>query len=992
LWSIPNTVDSKLLFSDVIVNMEDGDDENCIPIEDFSFESAELNAIAYGFVPVRITGSPLIELRMLEAEGLNTSNTAVVGGPNLSLQFESESKFSAFPFSFPSATIYNIERRDLLIEKLNEVGVDISGMNADEIEEATSSGSANEIYNKYGFERQFIPSGKRIADISLSNNYHIEYEEDENLADAYEGYAVSTFAFTKLLVEKDQSLLTQNGIEMQGALELPKIIGTKLKVKDNRVGIDKLIVGQNFSINELTFQVRPNDPIRASIKTWQARLSSMSMYGLGTANLGLGFGGDIILKKDSNRSAQDSSHLTINSFRIINTADAGLTISADLSLKSKGLKVGPLKVTPGENNSISMSLAPSTFAFEIGASNLKLETSARNEVSKKIFPLEIQQFNLRSNDWATFLALKPNIEFNFGVIKVQLDRFLLNYGYDMDMDAMNSLMTMTEEERTAYFASNSNNNSNYYYEEQYEHILRTIQTIEEEGVEVPARYTEYITGYENFINGNYLQDDNGPNFTETISGDELLDEDDISWAVGIAGGLKFPIKGFDTKLHANVLLARNNSNIDFRINEILLKMEQPAFRLNAAASISFSQDKTGFEAQAEVETIKKKFGAGFKYYKYKGGGFELGANLLVKAQINTGPVTWHSIGGGFNFNTAHQKYYVWVEGSLGPVGTPPEVMLVDDAKIDILFDNKACGDNPVISGYATLKTKGQEMGKLFTTIDFCRSQAYLKLSKEMDVLDGLATMNLNGLVYVLKDGNQGRAYLGLSAYVQDKYNILKGNGQFSLGINFKPTNHTPSAVRSHYNNLPSFTKPSNRFNGLFLNAKLSIPSKNGKFGISIGDFDLASFKYHAYANAKAQAYKSFDNNRFLAKGKLNLSAGGRLIFLGSTFIGGQVTAKLNVSGGRDNSWYFNASGNIRMEVYNKNSLSCGSFKIGTYEECGTIYYPCGAWYCLGLCDWCPKYVCVTLPKLMPDFKTCFGVGFTAKSRQGHGTKVSFNKN
>ena len=1049
----PDPNSKTLEFKDVSVS-EDGDDQtNAIPAADFAFEQAELNVKAYGYAPVLATGSSRVQMKKLQSTDSTISSKATIGATKLILQLDSDQSFGSFPFEFPNAMLTNKKRSDYAVNELAKLGFDLSGDSPEEIAEKkkTATGQANFLFEELNYERMFISPGSKVAEISKFTEFRVDYvgndfEHNFNItggadnSNKYKNFVVSDLLLSKMLINKDESSMDQYGVHMDGFLELPAFIGMRMKIPNNRVEITKLSLGQNFTVNELAFKVRPNNPLKASIKTWEATFTELKLYGLGTTNLGLGFGGSIRVKQDTgtppsapepewtdnplydgddedepnwnnnplyqgnqnnnaNAGGNDPEgpaygpeappHLTINTFKVVNHEGPGITVNADLSISPIGIKVGPLKVSQGYKKSIWMNLDTKDYAFTIKASDLKLQAVTDNKLANKIFPMDILQFNFKSSDWSVLMAMKPNIKANFGPVTVNLDKFLINYGYQMSMDKMNELMKMTDEEKDAFFGRGEQGPGLSPQDVAY--FEGVIAAKERAGLPVPQHIRDILQDHESkgSIGGIGSNDLKGG----SLGGDRLVPTDNIGWAVGISGGVEFPVKGMKSQIHASVLLARNNDKIDFRINEMLLHLKQQAFELRVAAALSVSGNKVGFEAEGELETLKKKFGAGFKFYKYaNSSAIELGAKLIVSTKIVTGPVLWHKIGGGFDFNTYNHKYKVFVTGSAGPIGVPQNVTSVDDAKVSILFDIKRCSYQPIVEGHANFLVKGEQFGRIDAKLDFCRMSAYLDINTTQDLAAGLVKATIGGTVYVLKDGNQGRMYLGLNAAMKDRLGIFNAYGLLGIGVNFKKDRYTPQSLVTTWNKLPSIAKRGGRFHGLALMLDMKIPKKNGKFGISIGSFDLASFQYHAYASAYAHVYKSFDKSTFEVVGKLEVDAGGKLRFLGKTMIGGSVSAKLNLRGGYDYSWHFAASGSLRLEVYNKQSMRCNDWELGTFRSCSDIWYPCGPWYCAGLCEWCCcKRVCVSLPNIIPDFKKCFQASFSFSKRQGKSTYVSFSK-
>ncbi|MEL6986458.1 MAG: hypothetical protein AAGK97_01405, partial [Bacteroidota bacterium] len=1043
-------------FLEVIVEADDDDPENAIPTVNFYFETAELEVKAFDFAPVTVEGNPMIELRMLESDDDEVASKAFIGGTELTLDLESNPTFSAFPFDFPNASIKNKEREDYIKDQLEDLGFEVEGKTADEI--AGMTDQAKFLFNELNFESVFISPGANSPNLSEDTEFSLTYEDDS--AD-FEGsldfrkdttkdeskdddYVVSKFAMTKLLIAKDSSTLDKDGINMEGAMEFPKMIGVKMKLKDNRLNIDKLSIGQNFSINELTFALDKDRPITGSMSTWQLQIHKLSVYGLGTRNIGFGFGGDIRLKKDAAAAQDTAAHLIINSMNLINKEEEGITFSADLSIREKGINVGPLKVSQESGKSVEVSLSREDWAFELKAQNLKLETTKNNAVAKRVFPLEILDLRMKSKDWSVFVAMKPNIDIEFGVMKVKISKFLLNFGYDMSMDDMNSILAMTDDERAAFFDSPAKKNRANLTAEDYKVLTAQMERYHEQGKPVPTAMVQAAVDYTNYVqslnqkfgSGKLNQSDidilkaeiakkqaegktvpsvytqavaewesksqfdkDKLNELSGIGGDELLDDDKISWAIGISGGIQFPVKGIDTRIHASVLLARNNDAIDFRVNEILLQMEQPSFKLFVSAELSLGGEKVGFAAQGEMETVKKKFAANFKFFKYTNNpGFELGAGILVSTAIITGPIQWHALGGGFDFDTYKQKYKVYLQGAAGPAGLPQGVSSLDDIYVSILFEVQRCGAQPIIEGRAKYTVKGRDFGQVEMKLDFCLLSAYLKVSQSVDLLAGAVTLRVTGMVYILKKGNSAAAFIGVSGRMTDVTGIFQANADLLVGVNFTPDSNTPQSVYNSYNTLPSIAKPGRRFHGIAVTASLDVPSKSGNYGVTIGGFTAIGVKFSVSGSASAYIFKSFDRTDFQVRGTLQASASGELIILGSTFIGGSASVGLTLEGGYVNRWYFNASGYLKMEVYNDRNLSCGSVKMATTRICAPSFpYPCRcSWWGPFPHDcstcWTPS-PCETIPNLfaLPKFKTCANLSFSASFEQGKSPRISASK-
>lgn len=915
--------ENSLTFRNITVKVAQGS-TNAVPLGEVEFEEATMTTSAFGFAEVEVTGAPLIMMKGLkDARGETSYEHTAIGGAELGLKLSSIPRIaSKLPVFLPDATLLP---KDSTIKKMNE--------------ERQRMG-----LNKFNYV--YSPPDYPINVLSSSQKFDLEFEDDEGSPDS--NYVQANVGYIlRFMIKKEENTLDKDGLALNGYIQFPKMIGVKMP-DSGRVDIEKFLVDPTYRLAELTFKVSKQKPIKAKLQKFETQITKISLYGLGSPNVGVGFGGTVTLKKSGTKDT-----LTINSLSIVKSAE-GTTLSGDFALDSSGISVKSLVFkTPGNNHiAVSYNFSKKSFLIELSGvlsyDKNRSKTAATTSDGAQsglmsVFPIEIQTFKLQSSDWSLFMAAKANIKIDLKVVKVSVERFVVGLGAGMSMDAMNAYLV----EGTPFGASIG-------------------------------------TG--------------GP--------EDLMDESNASWALGIAGGIEFPLKGIQTSVKGSFLIGNINNKIEVRLNEIAIKMEQPSFKLNAKVKLQLSGTRQGFEAEAEFETVSRTFEATFKFYKLSAtpttpAGYEVGASIKASTGIATGFLYWWAIGGGFDFNTAEQKYKVFLQGDVGPVGTPKEVSYVKDAKLSILFDLQNCGAAPVIEGGGTLFLKGKIWGTVTAKLDFCRTILLITVDGNQEAAPGV-NLNVKGVLVVMKRtvGNQAKAafFLGVNANLTSLGDLIKGNVFFALGIDYDNSHpNAPTEVNSLWSKIPDVMKDNSGsyFNGLYISGSVSIPPKEGSWGVSMAGFDAFKFTYAFNVSGSGLLYYKFNDNLFKISAQITASINTSLTVFGISLYGDGFL-KLSLDGGHDNSWYMNGSATLGVQLYNNPSTGCNSATV-TWSDCccSNIPYPCGIKMCkkwgirypCGV-KWCSTRVCIPVPSFA--FKVCKSISASFAFRQGQATKVTLN--
>jgi hypothetical protein len=917
----------KLTFRNISV-VVDPSTNDALPVVDILFEEAIIQSKAFGYA-VEIVGLPQIKLSSLRTAAKGNYSPAVIGGSQIVTKLAS----SGSTFKFRDAIL----RDDDVVQ------------------------------NNNAFNYVYITPKTKINALSDAKTYKVEFIEDKfdytktiylkkdkNAAIQDSNFLeVSIIPKVSLFIDKFNSSLSKDGLSMKGYFQVPKQLTSKID-SNGKIQLDKFTLDKNFKVAEITFAIGKQKPLFMQLQKITIKLTSVSLYGLGTPNMGVGFGGEVWLKQKPRTSTDQNDVLTINKLELVNKSE-GLTFSGSFSLPTNGITVKNLvfKNSPSSPAALEMSYNFTEQSFKLSASGiLDYNGTNNNKIIKSVFPIGIQSFMLDTKTWGVFMKANADIKLDFKVMQINVTDFLVNVGYSMSLNDMNNFL----------------------------------------------------------VNKKVTQASNG-------GADEAIDETKTSWAIGISGGIEFPIKQIKVAIKGTVLFGNINNQIQAAVNEIELNIDNaPAFTLYAKVAMTFNDTKQGFEAAGKFNTLSKGFDASFKYYSFNSGGFELGAKIIANlgtTGVTTGPVNWFSIGGGFDFNTSAKTYAVFFSGEVSTAGTPKTAAYLKIARIGLLFDLGKCpGGQPVFDGSAELFIKNESWGQLTTKFDFCRMTMLITVNGAVPLVTGLAKIPVYGIVYGLapQGGKDGAFFMSVNASLSGLFNsYVNGNAFIALGINYD-NNHplAPQEIKNIWNsidngakdglqtsyvdnwvtiygkryNIPMLVTSATKLNAIYVSANMTVPSRSGSFGVKISSFDLFNVSYSVNASGSFKLYYKFSNNNLWANAKVNANASGSMTILGFSLYG---SAYVNgtVNGGYNGSWYLNGDLSMGFQVYNRASASCNGISY-PWECHRTLPYPCGSLFWPSTCwvEACGYNI------FKPSFKACFDAKLAFSFRQGQTPSIS----
>jgi hypothetical protein len=538
---------------------------------------------------------------------------------------------------------------------------------------------------------------------------------------------------------KDKCYISKDGITLTGEIGItnPVFGGSNIKVPFTSLQIDT-----TFRVRDLTIDLA-KAPIKANLKKWQIQLEQVRLVNINEPQRrGLGFGGKLFLTKPA-KNAKDAMRnvLTVTSFEIKKDGE-GLAVAAKfIPPAEKGINVKAFKFTPSQDKKeIEMAYSKEDGFSLRCAGNITCTdvTSNFSTVTKKIFPLEVTEFSLKSKNWALFAAVKPTTEFDFKGVKITLTNAVINVGTGMTIDKMNSYLLGTKQEEPA----------------------ATPDEFDEEDPKVSWAFG-------------------------------------IAGSVGFgAGDISPKKKGAPSgSIATSFVVGQFGNKIDFRINDIEIEFTTPAVELSAKVQLKLAGDTIGVAGAGKI--LIGGFGldtAAFHYYRIRDKDIDIGAMVRVAGKgVTTGPVTWYSIGGGFRYESSSTSIEAYLTGTVGPAGTTKETTTgyVDIERIGVSFNGTECGPKPILegTGHLFLKKPGKmdfmNLGTMDTKVDFCQNVLLVTLKGGVDNFLPGVHLDLKGVLY--SSTNNGKAVFFLNAFTKIKTHAMDAHAELILGINFDDT-------------------------------------------------------------------------------------------------------------------------------------------------------------------------------------------------------------
>ena len=866
-----------LTFSDVPIKAK-ATDINAVPLGDVVFKEAVMNVKAFSFASIEVQGNPFIKLKTV-------GSNFIIGGDQLVLRFSSSSATDNMPINLSDVVV-----KDSL--------------------------SLSQTFN-------YVFSSSQIPELSSSRKLRMKFlETGQNFSSTISFVPAATGNLElkagimgSLLINKSNPSLSSTGYSLSSYFQLPSIPG--------------LVIPANTSSSYEQFTMKPaisaqgsmtvsGKPFVATMQHFRLVISKMNLSGLGTTNPNLTMSGKITVFDAAN---EENGTLTIKSLSLTTKEGTGTTLAGVVQLPASGLTMNGLTFkTPSPTSNISLSYNFDAGSFEFKTSGTLDYAGTGGSAGIKssltgVFPIVVNQFQLRSKDWDLYIVASPNAVVDLKVARINIKTILVNIGNGISMKAMAQALTDAAKPATAQVVNNV----------QMKPAESTWAIGLTGGITIPFEGMT-TTASASFVVGNV---GNGP---------EIMLND-----------FELEMKTPSFKLNGKVKLQIDDVKQGFEA-AVKLKMATKDFD---AAFKYYNYTAGGFQIAASL-TTNAGVATGPIMWHNIGGGFDIDTrtqkyDVFLKGSF--GPlgvpktvamVKDATVGIMFDNTNCNDNPVIYGSGSL---------MMKDKLWGVMEFNADFCRNSLLV----TVSSKSKNDVRLIEGVD----------------------ARIDGVLYALAPSSSqgdGALFLAVNA---DAYAgaILNGNAFMAFGYNFN--SNTPGApiIAKTLLTLVGRNGLDNNgsMNAVYLKGDLIVPNFNARLDVNIAGFKAFGFYYKYVSSGGVEMYYKFVENKFFAKSAFSTASDFRVTLLGMT-LGAMGSASMNLEGGFDGSWYAKGSANLATQFYSEERAGCNSINI-TYCSppavcpCFSYFYgipyPNGSFNCSCGSNWVPCGA---------GFKICLNVG------------------
>lgn len=805
-----------------------------------------------------------------------------------------------------------------------------------------------------------------LAELSSSKEYRILFGsrvsasnlQKEGIDTTQGSYYQAEFSAThisgvysamNLYLNRESASLTQDGIDLEGYFTLPKIWKFK---NSGPLTVSSMSINTSFNLEQIELAKSPNSKKGeiAKIAVGSKWMLYVNSFIISNNFKGFGFAGKL--------EADKENYLDIKTFSIAKV-DGDYFPALSLATPEKGLVFKNIKFTTLKGKTVRFVRNVEDKSYEVDAS-FKLEYVAGNKsnatierLSKKIFPLTIERF-VWSTSGKLLVAITPGNAIELGPVKVNVRRLIYTKGAVLSKGEINEMLAMNEAEAEAWESS-----------KRFDAEFSEEETEARDAISVDALFVEELA-------------------------DEVSELDPAAkWAFAFSGGVALSstgVKGMQFDSDLSFILGDFGGGMEFQLNEIAMKLESSGFKASGKLKIETGEERVGFEGQVTVETVKLKLAGSFKFYQLyyitsgNKKGIELGASLLATSKVVMGSLTWTSLGGGFDLNTAKGTYKFFFMGSAINTGVPESVVEYRNINVSVAFDTQNCGALPVIKGSMSLFINKESYCNGSIELDFCVLRVIGKIACEKEFAKSVK-VKMNALIIASKDG-----FLA-GCYVQTKLlNVSEMQANFALAIQFNTKTKLANELLPFLGTVPNYMLHQDNvtMSGVLFGIG-QWENLSSKGSVSIQKFEVVGYEAVVTRLLSLQVGVNFNRGTF----KVSTGQFGAMIFAGIRVsilgygINGGFSALANFDGGytETEGWHVAARVSGKIEAYNDpgKNMACNTINL-RWSNHTVAYYPCGiscSWkfpefWEICSTDWCALKV--PLPNVMDGIgvKVCIG--------------------
>jgi TANFOR domain-containing protein len=333
-----------------------------------------------------------------------------------------------------------------------------------------------------------------------------------------------------------------------------------------------------------------------------------------------------------------------------------------------------------------------------------------------------------------------------------------------------------------------------------------------------------------------------------------------------------------------------------------------------------SPEHKGFEGEGGLGIVGTPINAklGFHYYKVPGG-VDVGAKFAAGVLIPIGVVTIERVGGGFQLNTATNKFYVNINGAASFAGTGPLIKM-DPIQVEVW-------SGPIIKGTLGITVASVIQGVNATVlIDAPQSYFAVAIDANLSPLPNIVQARAQGDFILSAKPSNKYMFFGAGYYV-NLLGLVTANGGLAIGANMaNAKTHERSSF--HLAEAPAAYMNGTTFTGIYVYASTSMGvDKDHAWGF---DVSIASAKAWLYNSSKFHFISNFANGDFQIRSRMKFGGGAEGCVVGLC-AGAGLDACLDLAGGHNQSQGWN---------FNGNAEGSGSFSAGCSADCNSIGWVC----------------------------------------------------
>lgn len=408
-----------------------------------------------------------------------------------------------------------------------------------------------------------------------------------------------------------------------------------------------------------------------------------------------------------------------------------------------------------------------------------------------------------------------------------------------------------------------------------------------------------------------------------------------SKTLDIGGKIKLDIPNFGVGAESNLHYSKSGVSVD----EIGI-----AYNLASAialeAKVKFTDNEFAGGGSLKLADMDAGIGLNF-HYKKLSNGKDIGATFKTGMVIPIGVVKMDQLGGGFNVNTATNRYSIFANGRITFAADPAGIVALNPVKVKITSTPKG----PIFDGGAKLVLMNSwNVGDASFKLDFADQYYYIDaaMGTGVKLMEGVSFSGTGGLHLELST-KPNNSYWFVSAYTRASIaKIFNSSVTMVGGWNVSKSQH------SSLSGVPNYMLHNGKIHGGYFNAHTNLSSS-----VKLGVKGIATVSGSMYNKSNVTVFANIKGNNYGAKFDNGFGASLSADF----FDIGIASASLTVNSGfegyyKSSSWSINGNLGANLNAHIGCNGGCngitwgGCFDPCFWSSCEVCPIPCGAKICV----------------------------------------------